>query len=1197
MNSSCISRGLRRVANCKLSNPKAGRPQPQQMPSRLVHQPLSALRSWGRACLFVFTAPALYCAQSPPPDSFNPDVRLSQMNSLVYQPDGKILLGGLAFTEGVNEHALIRLHPDGILDSAFSPAVAGEIAASVGALVVDPDGRIVVSGCFSEVGGQRHTNIVRLNANGSLDTSFNLSIDDINGSATVVPQPDGKLLVGGRFTNLCGQARCNLARIDSGGGLDSGFNPEPDDWVFTLALQPDGKILVGGRFTRICGALRNGMARLNPDGTLDNGFTPVASDPISLFLVQPDGKIVVAGGFTNVCGQPRSAIARLNPDGTLDGGFHPIVQQGYNPPNVLSVALQTDGKLLVGGYFTALADQPRNWLGRLNPDGTLDTGFDPLLDVPPQAWGAHVGSLVLQPDGKVLVAGFFNSVGGLPRSCMARLNSTDPATQDFSRNGSTVTWLRGGTSPEVWRTTFDLSTNGLDWNSLGAGSRVPGGWALTGISAPVGATIRGRGFLSGGLCNSSSLFVETGVGGPAFSSQPSSQTNGAGTAATLSAAVLGSDPLGFQWLRNGAPLADSDNITGAHTPVLTISNLLKVDEAAYCVVVTNSLSSVTSQVARLTVLDPWILTPPASQERDTGQSLTFQATIAGTLPMRYQWCKETTAIYGATNLSLSLTNLRRADAGNYTVVANNLYGSVTSAVAVLTINSGLVESTFILGTDEAVFALAHQADGKILVGGRFSSIGGVRRPRIGRLNPDGSLDMTFNPWAMDTVYALAVQTDGCILAAGEFTMIGGLPRDRLARLFPAGTADESFSTGANDSVFALALQTDGKILLAGRFTTIGGQWRNHIARLNPDGTLDGFDPNANDVVGLLAVQPDGRILVSGEFGAIGGEARRRLARLNPDGTADSSFNPAIDDSVFALALQPDGKIVIGGWFNHVNGQPRSQIARLNPDGTLDVTFDPGADGDISSLAVQTDGRILAGGFFTIMGGQARGYLARLNPDGTLDDSFDPVADYTVFALAMQVDGKTVVGGLFNTVGGPLRSCLARLNNTEAATQSLACNGSTVTWLRGGAGPEVWRTTFESSADGANWTNLGAGSRIPGGWELTGASLPATGTLRARGFLTGGQYNGSTWFVEQRMDLGSTEPPRILTDDGVLGFTNRQFGFHVQALPNQVVVVEGSSDFVNWSALETNTHGAAPVFFRDPASTNLPLRFYRARLQR
>ena len=127
-----------------------------------------------------------------------------------------------------------------------------------------------------------------------------------------------------------------------------------------------------------------------------------------------------------------------------------------------------------------------------------------------------------------------------------------------------------------------------------------------------------------------------------------------------------------------------------------------------------------------------------------------------------------------------------------------------------------------------------------------------------------------------TVYALAVQADGKILVGGDFTTLGGggtgtTTRNRIGRLNPDGTLDTSFDPGANSTVLALAVQADGKILVGGFFTTLGGggtgtTTRNNIGRLNPDGTLDtSFDPGANGNVNALAVQADGKILVGGQF--------------------------------------------------------------------------------------------------------------------------------------------------------------------------------------------------------------------------------------------------------------------------------------------------------------------------------------------
>src|SRR5260221_1818843 len=128
--------------------------------------------------------------------------------------------------------------------------------------------------------------------------------------------------------------------------------------------------------------------------------------------------------------------------------------------------------------------------------------------------------------------------------------------------------------------------------------------------------------------------------------------------------------------------------------------------------------------------------------------------------------------------------------------------------------------------------------------------------------------------------------------------------------------------------------------------------------------------------------------------------------------------------------------------------------------------------------------------------------------------FNPRALVGVFSLAVQADGKILVGGGFTTLGGQSRTNIGRLDNTGPATQSLIFDGSTLTWMRGGTSPEVWRTTFEYSPDGGTaWTNLGAGSRIQGGWQLTGLALPTYSTFRARGYAVGGSDNASGWFVE------------------------------------------------------------------------------------
>jgi uncharacterized delta-60 repeat protein len=226
------------------------------------------------------------------------------------------------------------------------------------------------------------------------------------------------------------------------------------------------------------------------------------------------------------------------------------------------------------------------------------------------------------------------------------------------------------------------------------------------------------------------------------------------------------------------------------------------------------------------------------------------------------------------------------------------------------------------------------------------------------------------------VSALAVQTDGRILVGGSFTTIAGQSRNSLARLNADGTVDEGFNPEISGPVTALALQEDGKILIGGGFTLVGGQARSGLARLNLNGALDaGFTPSptTGGAVSVLALQTDRKILVGGSFHLVDGQPRNGLTRLEANGALDTNFNAGSGGGpVSALALQPDGKILVGGSFVMLGGQTREGIGRLNADGTLDSGFNTSASGgSVLSLAVQADGRILVGGSFTMLGGEMR----------------------------------------------------------------------------------------------------------------------------------------------------------------------------------------------------------------------------------
>jgi len=145
----------------------------------------------------------------------------------------------------------------------------------------------------------------------------------------------------------------------------------------------------------------------------------------------------------------------------------------------------------------------------------------------------------------------------------------------------------------------------------------------------------------------------------------------------------------------------------------------------------------------------------------------------------------------------------------------------------------------------------------------------------------GGLDDTFAPDVNSYVYSVAVQDDGKILIGGDFTAVGGVARNKVARLNADGTLDDTFAPDVNNYVYSFGVQDDGKILIGGVFDTVGGETRNYLARLNADGTLDDTfaAPNVNDYIYSVVVQDDGKILIGGIFDTVGGETRNYLARL------------------------------------------------------------------------------------------------------------------------------------------------------------------------------------------------------------------------------------------------------------------------------------------------------------------------------
>jgi uncharacterized delta-60 repeat protein len=318
-----------------------------------------------------------------------------------------------------------------------------------------------------------------------------------------------------------------------------------------------------------------------------------------------------------------------------------------------------------------------------------------------------------------------------------------------------------------------------------------------------------------------------------------------------------------------------------------------------------------------------------------------------------------------------------------------------------------------IGASSTVRALAIQPDQKIIAGGSFLQMRGVTKNNIARLNTDGSLDTTFNIGANlgvtpsgggQGVYAIAVQPDGKIVIGGLFTSARGVVQNNIARLNTDGSLDTTFNIGANvgtsGQVRSVLIQPDGKIVIGGNFALARGVTQNDFARLETDGSLDtafnvGVNPGVAGGLGVydMALQPDGKIVLVGDWNSFRGTTLQsnspEIARSNTDGTRDTTWatGQRPNNSVLCCELQYDGKVFTGGLFTTMRGVSNTYFARLQTNGTLDATYNvaPPAQGVTAAVpggyvycsALQDDCRILIGGAFTEVRGFTRTRLARL----------------------------------------------------------------------------------------------------------------------------------------------------------------------------------------------------------------------------
>jgi len=882
------------------------------------------------------------------------------------------------------------------------------------------------------------------------------------------------------------------------------------------------KIYVGGHFNRYNGVItfNNGIAlrnivRLNLDGSLDQSFTPTINYDITVskMLKQPDGKILFCGNATN---SSSKIIWRLLADGSEDVTFNNLVPKSTEIEslprgNGFDIAIQpSTGKILIGGDFIITSPQSGNQntpftvvnkgLVRLNTDGTLDTGFAKPFMHNQYQFFMNVYQLHLTQDEFIVIIGTFDNCFGTARNNYAKLKPNGELDINYYNDTSISVGVLASkmqSNEKVLFNSYESDKDGYRVRRFNTDGTLdtcfdsnfttdPGIHYITTIALQNDEStilVGGRRFKVGQGLNTRYSIAKL-KNNAIMDAIDDNYTTNTGTGTTL-ASVFTND------LYNGTAVNPA-NIFASQTspaiPGITFNNMTgqitvasTVLPGSYLVryrICSNSLScqACDEAVAVIIVTSPVTLVANPDDFSTSCLNTTNGGTTAsildndtmGSTPVNSNQVTITIDSNGGLNgiianangtLSVPANTPIGIYLVNYTIRDNTNAYNVASSTVTICITIGYNPGK---GANNNVYAIALQADGKILIGGDFTRYDSRSRARIARLNPDLSLDETFDFNGVgfnNTVRSIAIDSNGKIFVAGDFTATSnGIPVTNLARLQNTttaatnGTVDTSFinnnfttlpsplENDNNPRIMSLSIDSANNLYVGGRFHKIGNTLQMLYAKLSNAGNLlTNFNSVINEDGTINDIKlKDNNVVIAGSFVT---NNYYNLSRLLLNGTIDPTFTQSTvsgtDASIYSFDFN-ENKIVVGGNFNTYNGTARSNIAQINPDGSLDTTFDPGTgtDAPIKSVATVNNGIIIVGEFVDF-NEIVRNRIAKLNFNGSLNLSFTPQAGANdhISKTLVQPDGKILIGGRFTTYNNALAIRLARISSTNAGVLS------------------------------------------------------------------------------------------------------------------------------------------------------------------
>jgi len=734
----------------------------------------------------------------------------SSVTTLLATNDGSnaIYVGG-HFTgyKGNDSKRIIRLKSDGTVDPSFIVNSGFNSYVRIITAATDGSNDVYVGGNFTRYNGATSTRIIRLNSDGTVDTTFNVGTGFNSTVFSIAVTNDGSndVYVGGYFTAYNGTSSPRLIRLNSDGSIDStfnvgtGFNHSVDS--ITLATDGSNDIYVGGNFINYNGTLVNRIARLNNDGSIDTSFNVGSgfNSSVQSILIANDGSndVYIGGGFTTFNGGASSRIIRLNDDGSLDTtlGLGTI---GFNTL-VNSIVYASDGSndLYIGGFFNNYKGISSNKIIRLNSNGSIDSAFDIGT-----GFSGQVNSIINNPDGSnsVYAAGSFHSYNGKNVNGLTRLNALgvmdtaydlgggfdsrvytiSPAidgSNDIYAGGS-FTLYNGQSSKGIVRLNGDDGTIDSAFNvGLGFNSTV-----ILIVPATDGSNdIYAAGSFTSYNGSTHNFFIRLNDDG----SVDTSFNTGTGFDSTVNSIVIATD--GSNDIYVGGYFTSYNGNTSNR--IIRLNSDGSVDTAF------NVGTGFDSQINQISLAKDGsgdlYISGDFTLYNGTGSNRAIRLNNDGSLDTLFNI---------GTGFDRRVYSIIVApDGSNDVYVGGNFtdYNGTPSKRLIRLNSDASIDSAFNVGTSfnnsSAIYFLNPSIDGSndIYVAGNFKTYQNVSTNHILRLNDDGSTDATFNvgtgfdQFSYNIIHA--ADSSGDVFLGGVFTSYQDVAVDYLVRLNPDGS--------------------------------------------------------------------------------------------------------------------------------------------------------------------------------------------------------------------------------------------------------------------------------------------------------------------------------------------------------------------------------------------------------------------------